>query len=152
MTREPETQAVLEAKAELGRIVEDLRGIKGRVVTVAGRLRRAAGAAPTVATFADGSRQTAEAWMAGSIEEAVREEVGAAIRVLALEARTDWRPEIRRVVRSERAHRATQQQVPVPAGEQTVAEANRATILAAMQREGIRVHQVAGRTCAVVAL
>jgi len=147
--REPETEAVLEAKAELGRIVEDLRAIRGRVVAVARRLRRAAATAPRAATFDDGSRETAEGWMAGSLKEVVREELGNAIRILALETRTDWRPEIRRVAAAERAHRARYHQGPAPAGEQTPAEANRAAVLAALQREGLQVDQVAGRTVAI---
>jgi hypothetical protein len=145
MTREPETQAVIEAKVELGRIVEDLRAIRGRVVAVARRLRRAAATAPRAATFDDESRETAEGWMAGSLKEVVREELGNAIRVLALELRTDWRPEIRRVAAAERAHRARHHQGPAPAGEQMPAEAKRAAVLDALERRGIRIHQAAGQ-------
>jgi hypothetical protein len=152
MTREPETQAVLEAKAELGRIVEELRAVKGRVVAVRRRLLRAAAAAPSAAAFEDGSRETAEGWMAGSLKELVREELGNAIRGLTLEVRTDWRPEIRRVAAAERAHRARHHQGPAPAGEQTPAEANRAAVMAALHREGVRVHEAEGRTFATIEL
>jgi hypothetical protein len=148
--REPESQAVLEAKAELETIVEELRAVKGRVVAVRRRLLRAAAAAPIAAVFEDGSRETAEGWMAGSLKELVREELGNAIRGLTLEVRTDWRPEIRRVAAAERAHRARHHQVPASTEPPTVAEANRAAVLAVMQREGVRVDQVAGRTCATV--
>jgi hypothetical protein len=145
MTREPETQAVIEAKVELGKIVANLRALKGRVVEVRRRLRRAAATAPTAATFDDESRETAEGWMAGSLKEVVREELGNAIRVLALEVRTDWRPEIRRVAAAERAHRARHHQGPAPAGEQMPAEANRVAVLAGLERRGIRLHQAAGQ-------
>jgi len=73
--------------------------------------------------------------MAGSLEEAVREDLGNAIRALAHEARTDWRPEIRRVVAAEnRGRTAAKDPVPVPAVDRAVADANRAIILAAMER------------------
>ena len=144
--REPETQAVLEAKADVANIVENLRGVKADVLAVTRRLRRAAGTAPTIGTFDDGSEETAEGWVADALESIVRDEIAEAIRVLALEVRTDWRPEIRRVAAAERLHRARHHQVPASTEGPTVAEANRAAVLSAMQREGIRVHRVVGRT------
>jgi len=143
--REPETDAVLEAKVELGRIVADLRALKGRVVAVTRRLRRAAATAPAIGTFDDGVQETAEGWVADALKSIGRDEIAEAIRVLALQVRTDWRPEIRRVAAAERAHRATQDQVPVAAEALTVAEANRAAVLAGLERRGIRVHQAAGQ-------
>lgn len=135
--REPETEVVLEAKVELETIVEDLRAIKGRVLAVTRRLRRAAATAPVVATVTDGEKLTAEGWLADVLEEDVRTELGEVIRLFASQAREDPRPQIREHVRDEmrwEAKHSAKDQGQVPTEPPTVAEANRAVILAAVQR------------------
>jgi len=99
MTRQPETAAILQAKAELTRLVAILRAVRTEALQVVHRLRAAAKTAPVVAIDAEGKTNTAEGWMADSLEDEIREELGTAIRVLAGEARCDWRAEIRRVCR-----------------------------------------------------
>ena len=151
--REPETHAVLEAKAELGKIVRDLRTLKGRVLAVVRGLRSAAATAPVVATVTDGEKLTAEDWLADVLEEDVRTELGEVIRLFATQAREDPRAQIREHVRDEmrwEARHSAKDQGQVRTEPPTVADANRAAVLAAMQREGAGVHQVVGRTVATV--
>jgi hypothetical protein len=131
--REPETEVMVEAKAEVERIVEDLRSLKGRVLAVAHGLRSAAATAPVVAMLTTGEKLTTERWLADTLEEDARTELGEVIRLLAVQAREDPRPAIRKWARDDRECEARDEaEAKDQAGVQTVAEANRAAILAAM--------------------
>ncbi len=97
-TRELETEVVVEAKAEIGRIVADLQVIKGRALAIVRRLRAAAHTAPPVTINPDGTTVSVETYLADLLETDVEEQLEPAIRVLAEEATRNWRVEVLDIV------------------------------------------------------
>lgn len=120
--REPETQAVLEAKAELGKIVADLRAAKTRAMTLERRLKRAARTGEVVGTIG-GKAYTVEESLAGEIHSNIHDNDGhlaETIRSLARLARENARSWARVVVKDckgelARKPAAAKEQAPAPA-------------------------------------
>jgi len=94
-TREPESKAMQEARAELQAVVWDLMRTKNRLLRLALRLKRAAKTAETVAIGYKDEVYTAEGWMAGEVHESARSDLGDAIEFLRNVARSDRRDTIR---------------------------------------------------------
>jgi hypothetical protein len=110
MEAEPETEAVLAAKAELEKVVEDLRAVKERMLAIARRLRAAEPDAPAVATDPrDGFKYTAEDWLAGGLENQAREELGEMIHLFEIWAHEDPRIDIWQQVREDNECAAARQ-------------------------------------------
>ncbi len=101
--REPESETLERAHAELQAIAGDLEAIKPRLVAMARRLVKAAKTAAVVETHPDGHTYTVEQWMADLLRETVRESIDNLLQGLAHAADADGlRAEIRAGVERDR--------------------------------------------------
>ncbi len=72
MARQPDSKAVAEARAELARLLGDLRGIKSKVLAVSRRMKRAARTGEVIGKAA-GKPYTVEDWLADSFHSLATE-------------------------------------------------------------------------------